>query len=293
MALNDDAVVVAAQGFVYVNDVGATAPTPDELDDLDPETFGSQTNTVTVTGTPTGGTFTLTIAGSASGAIAYNASPDVVQSAVEAVSTVGAGNTVVSGTSLASGIAVTFVGPLQGQTVAVTASATGLTGGTTPAVTAAVSSAANGWDQIGHTSRGKMPEFGFDGGKLEMKGTWQKERLREIRTGDPVADSLKITLEQWDADSLELYFGANVSDVDGVFAVDGNFNPVYKSFLVFIVDGPAKIGFYASKAEVQRDASVDLPIDDFAGLPIEATFLNLGTRPLYSWISNALFPSSS
>jgi len=287
MALNDDAVIVAAQGFVYVNSVGATSPTPSDIDNFVAETFGCQTITVVITGAPTAGTFTLTVGGTPTSAIPYNATAAQVQAAVEAVTAVGAGNTVVGGT-LPTGVTVTFCEALQGTTLTVTATGS-FTGGTTPAVTSLTTTPANGWKNIGHTSRGKMPEFGFDGGKLEMRGTWQKERLREVRASAPVEDHLKVILEQWDNDTLELYFGADASTTPGIFGVDGVFNPIEKSFLVVIVDGDDNLGFYASKASVQRDASVDLPIDDFAGLPIMATFLNLGSRRLYDWISTELF----
>src|SRR2546430_63924 len=53
--------------------------------------------TVTITGAPTGGTFTLTIGGQTTAAIPYNANAATVQAAVAALSSVGAGNVMVSG----------------------------------------------------------------------------------------------------------------------------------------------------------------------------------------------------
>lgn len=295
MAINDEAVLVAAQGFVYVNSVGAASPTPDDVLNFAAETFGAQKTVLTVTGTPTGGNLTLTVAGTAV-TIPWNASASAIQQLVEAADTVGVGNTVVTGTSLATGISIWFVEQLQSKTLVVSTSGSGLTGGSTPA-SAVVTTAPNGWNNIGHTSRGKMPEFGFDGGKLSMRGSWQKERLREVRASDPMEDSLKVVLEQWDADSLELYFGEDVANTPGIFGVSGLFNPVEKSIFVAIVDGTGDagltVGFYSPKAQIQRDGSVDLPLDDFAGMPIEATFLNLGARRLYDWISPTLFPASS
>lgn len=290
MALNDDAVLVGAQGFVYINTVGAVAPTPSELAALDPETYGAQVQTFASTGTPTGGTWTVkAISGDTPATVPWNATPEQLQAAIEGLDSVGAGNTVVTGTALTTGITVALVGPLLGTAVTYTIVYSGLTGGTTPTVAATVTTAANGWDNLGHTSRGEMPEFGFDGGKTEMKGTWQRKRLREVETGDPQEDSVKISLEQWDADTLELYFGENAAETPGIFGVSGDFNPVEKSILVVIIDGEDKLGFYAARASIQRDAAVKLPIDDFATLPIKATFLNLGTRRLYDWINEDLF----
>ena len=149
------------------------------------------------------------------------------------------------------------------------------------------------WEQVGHTSRDDMPEFGFDGGDKEIKGTWQKKRLREIANGDPVADSLTFKLEQFDISSLELYYGVNASAVDGEFGVDGSFNPVEKALLVVIVDGTARIAFYAAKASISRDDSIDMPVDDFTGLPVKATFLDMPGQLLYKWISRAFLSAST
>lgn len=188
MALNDNAVITASVGYLFIAPVGTNAPTPAELEALDLETFDTLT----------------------------------------------------------------------------------------------------AWEQIGHTSRDDMPEFGYDGGDTEVKGTWQKKRLREIATGDPVEDSVTIKLEQFDPLALELYFGKNISSTPGVFAVDGEFTPIEKALLVIIVDRDVRIGFHAHKASIKRDDSIELPVDGFANLPIKATFLNMKGKPLFSWISDAL-----
>lgn len=150
------------------------------------------------------------------------------------------------------------------------------------------------WEQVGHTSLDDLPEFGFEGGDTEVKGTWQKKRLREVATGDPVADYVTIILEQFDSTALELYYGANAADPmldPGVFGVDGEFVPVERAVLIIIVDGDVRIGFYAPKASIKRDDSIDLPSDEFAGFPIRATFLNYPGKRLYDWISE-LFVTS-
>lgn len=99
-----------------------------------------EVQTVTITGTPTGGTFTLTYAGQTTSAIAYNAANSVVQTALRALSNIGAsGVTVTGGPGPGTPWVVTFTGPLASQDVAtMTASAAGLTGGTTPAVNVTV-----------------------------------------------------------------------------------------------------------------------------------------------------------
>lgn len=288
MALNDNAVITAAQGFVFIAPVGTVAPTGAQVDAIDPETFGAKKVNIEVSGTPT--SYTVLINAVASAQIPLASGPAVVQAALEAIAGVGAGNVVVSGISAAdaAGLDLTFVGALQGVDVVVAEGS--YVAGTSPDTVVTVVTAVNGWKTIGHTSRNDMPEFGFDGGDTTVKGTWQKKRLREVASGDPVADSVTVKLQQWDAGSLELYFGENASVVSGEFAVSGDFVPVEYAFLVIVVDGTAHLGFYSPKASIKRDDSLDLPVDEFSSLPIKATFLNLGSLPLYKWLSAVLFP---
>jgi len=56
---------------------------------------GNEQQTITVTAT--GGTFTLTFRGQTTGALAYNASAGTIQTALEGLSTIGAGNAAVTG----------------------------------------------------------------------------------------------------------------------------------------------------------------------------------------------------
>lgn len=93
----------------------------------------SEIQTVTITGSPTGGTFTLTYAGQPTTAIAYNAAAAAVQSALAALSTIGSGNVAVSG-SAGGPYTVTFQGALAHTDVAAMIATGSLTGGSTPAV---------------------------------------------------------------------------------------------------------------------------------------------------------------
>lgn len=100
---------------------------------------GNATNevqTVTITGTPTGGTFTLTFYGQTTSAIAYNASAATVEAALEALSTIGADNVACAGGALpGTAVTVTFQGDLAGRNVPLLTSNNSLTGGTNPAIT--------------------------------------------------------------------------------------------------------------------------------------------------------------
>jgi hypothetical protein len=148
--------------------------------------------------------------------------------------------------------------------------------------------AASGWRSVGHTSRNELPEFGFEGGGTEMRGSWQKKKLREITTEDPI-DFLTVFLHEFDENALSLYYGENTSAAPGVFGVKTTNDPNEKAFLVVIEDGDFRLGHRVPKANVRRDDSIQLPIDDLAALPIRATYLEHGTEDLFQWLNEDLF----
>jgi hypothetical protein len=146
------------------------------------------------------------------------------------------------------------------------------------------------WVNVGHTSRGDLPEFGYDGGDLEVRGTWQNESLREVETS-PIADYLTFKLHQFDTQSMELYYGKDaLAATTGVFGVAGGTTvPVEKALFILIVDGANKVGFHAHKASFRRDDAVEMSTDEFAALPIKATFLKHNAEVKFSWINKDLF----
>lgn len=89
-----------------------------------------EVQTVTITGTPTGGTFTLTANGRTTDPIAYNATAAAVKAALNALQ--GVQVTTTGGALPGTAVTVTFSTP--GNVAEMTASGTGLTGGSSPAV---------------------------------------------------------------------------------------------------------------------------------------------------------------
>ena len=281
MSLNDNAVLTAAVGWVYSAPVGTARPTPANITAFDPSTFAPAANSKSLTITGTAGTYTISVGGVASAAIAYDANANAIKAAIEGIAAVGVGKVTVTGTG-------PFVIALDPAVVgAVTATGTGLTGGN--ATLTNVAATGTGWTNIGHTSRGDLPEFGFEGGDTEVKGTWQNESLREVVT-DPVADYLTLLLHQFDTQAFELYYGTDASVEAGVFGVaNGNPAPVEKALLIVIVDGTRKVAFYSPKASLRRDDSISLAVDEFATLPIRATFLKHSNANKFEWVAENLF----
>jgi hypothetical protein len=156
---------------------------------------GTETNevqTITTTGTPTGGTFRLSFRGVQTAALAHTSTSAQVQAALEALSTIGTGNVTCTGGPLPTGVVVTFVGLLAGSNWPMIALANNsLTGGTTPTVVIAETTPGVGffdpvgaWFDLGATKNGVNPtmnnteeEFTIDQSKtaigvLPNEWTW-------------------------------------------------------------------------------------------------------------------------
>ena len=142
-----------------------TKPFPTLLSDMVYTTTAGQANevqSITTTGTPTGGTFTLSFKGYTTTPIAFDASAATIDAALEALSSVGSGGVTGAGGPLPTAVTVTFANQLGNQNVpSITANAAGLTGGTTPTVAVAITTpgvgiydAKSGWVDLGPTLGG-------------------------------------------------------------------------------------------------------------------------------------------
>lgn len=141
------------------------------------------------------------------------------------------------------------------------------------------------WENLGHTALDELPEFGFDGGDTEVRGTWQNQSLREVVT-EAVADFVTFNAHQFDEATLSLYYGVtSPGATDGKFDVGAVGSPLEKALLVIIVDGSTNVGFHALKSSIRRNDAISLDTDGFAFLPLRATFLKPTSGPLFSWIS--------
>jgi len=94
----------------------------------------NEVQTITTTGTPTGGTFKIRFRGQTTATIAYNAAAAAVDTALEALSTIGVGKVACTVGPLPTGIVCTFdTAPYAGSNVpSMEIVQEALTGGTTP-----------------------------------------------------------------------------------------------------------------------------------------------------------------
>jgi hypothetical protein len=142
-----------------------TSPYPAKLGDiinLATSGYTTEVQTITITGTPAGGTFQLAFLSQVTSLLAYNATNTDVQTALRALPGIGStGVTVTGGPGPGTPYVVTFAGPLASSAQPlITASGAGLTGGTTPSVTVTRTTPGfglydpvGGWTELG-SSRG-------------------------------------------------------------------------------------------------------------------------------------------
>lgn len=125
----------------------------------------SEQQTVTLTGTPTGGTFTLTYSGQTTAAIAYNADAPTVDAALEALSNIGAGDVAVTGNAGGPWLVV-FTGALASMAQpAMTGNGASLTGGSAETLSVAevtASAGPNHWDTAANWISSGVPANGDD-----------------------------------------------------------------------------------------------------------------------------------
>lgn len=95
----------------------------------------NEVQSLSTTGTPTAGTFTLVYDGVTTAPIQFNAAAAAVQTALQALGNIGTGNVTVTGGPLPTACTITFGGSLAATNVAqLTLGTNALTGGTSPTV---------------------------------------------------------------------------------------------------------------------------------------------------------------
>jgi hypothetical protein len=111
----------------------------------------SEVQTLSITGTPTGGTFALGFGGQITAPLNYNATATDVQTALRALSSIGSTGVNCTGGPLpGTAVVITFAGTLANTNVATIATngAGGLTGGTSPTSSVVVTMAGKPSDVI-------------------------------------------------------------------------------------------------------------------------------------------------
>jgi hypothetical protein len=203
----------ARDGSVFIADYSATGITT-----LTGGTPANEVQTVTITGTPTGGTFSLTYNGQTAAGIAYNAAASAVQTALQGLSTIGSGNaTVTGGPGPGTPYVVTFVGTLSNTNVAVMTAAGSFTGGTTPAIAVTTTTPGSPVDlatlPVGYKDIGWVTSDGVTYGRTtdvsDVTSFGSVQPTRSDVTNDTI--TMSVVAQETSLLTLGLYTGADTS----------------------------------------------------------------------------------
>jgi len=180
---------------------------------------GSATNevqTITISGTPDGGTFTLTFYGQTTSAIAYNASAATVEATLEALSTIGTDNVACAGGALpGSAVTVTFQGDLAARNVPLLTSSNSLTGGTDPAISIAKTTP-------GSTGQGQFEDYddsASDGTQVAKAILVRRTKTNEL---GQILDDAGVASNKYEAPAYisGYFFSADLSGIDANAVTD-------------------------------------------------------------------------
>lgn len=116
----------------------------------------AEVQTITITGTPTGGTFVLSLDGETTAPIDFDATNSEIDSAIEALPNVATGGVTVTG-SVGGPFTATFSTDM-GNVPQMTADGSALTGGSSPAVNVATTTPGNNLTDVGYAA----PEVGAE-----------------------------------------------------------------------------------------------------------------------------------
>lgn len=145
-----------------------------------------------------------------------------------------------------------------------------------------------GWTDLGHTSLENVTAFGQDGGETEVKGSIQNRALRELITEAAVDYFTANSLQILDNEVLSFYYGGGDSSVADEFALPDNPAPVERALCAVFLEGTDVVAFYASKASIRREESIETPSDDFMEAPLRFTPLKQTGQPKAIWIGEGL-----
>jgi hypothetical protein len=135
------------------------------------------------------------------------------------------------------------------------------------------------WKEVGHTSLSDIFGISSNGGDRNVLGSLQNVSLRtkySTRT-----ETFTFTVQQFDEDSLKLYYGSNagVDVTSGAIQVPQNPVPTTAAFLAVFYDGVNRFAFHAPKADILRNDDMSLSdTESLAGLPLGVTPLASGTN---------------
>jgi hypothetical protein len=239
--------------------------------------------TVTITGTPAGGTFTLTWNGKTTAPIVFNATAAVVQAALNALA--GGSTITATGGPLPTGVVVTF--PAAVNQTLMTANGSALTGGTTPAVVVTQTTA--GTQSV--APAGVAPSAAFsDAGLCDAKGIDIKTNISSTNVKafgttatvrvlvTDAAKTIDLTFLETNTTSLAVYnslaLGSVVAGANGSISLASGAAVVqFYTALFYAGDGGNKIRYYAPVVQVSNLGDMNISEGQVIDRPLTLSLL--------------------
>lgn len=123
------------------------------------------------------------------------------------------------------------------------------------------------WTNVGHTSLEDIFGISSDGGDPTTVGSLQAATLRTKYS--PRTETFTFTAQQFDEETLKLFFGSNSVVAGGLVSVPLAPVVTTAAFLAVFKDGDNSFAFYAPKAEILRADDMSIAdAESLAGLPL-------------------------
>ncbi|KPI24654.1 hypothetical protein OV320_7859 [Actinobacteria bacterium OV320] len=131
------------------------------------------------------------------------------------------------------------------------------------------------WKSIGNTSLDNGVEMTMDGDDPEVLGSWQDPAL--ITTNPAKTYSLTMNLEDITIETLNLYYGGQVSSSADVFVIPSTPTPSERALFIAASDGSQMVGFHYPRASIIGSDSITLDPAAITEVPVTATILSAGS----------------
>lgn len=136
-----------------------------------------------------------------------------------------------------------------------------------------IPSGPTGWTHAGHSSIEDILAVSSDGGETTTLGSIQSPQLRQSTS--PATRAFTVNFLQWDAETLKLYYGGNVTVKGGNLEIPQTPHPSEVAWLAVLQDGDNYGGIYAAKASAIGDGDLTISdADSLAQLPVKFTPLS-------------------
>jgi hypothetical protein len=242
----------ARDGSVFIAPYSATGITS-----LTSGTPANEVQTVTITGTPTGGTFTLTFSGQTTAAITYNAIASAVQTALLTLNNLDTGDvTVTGGPGPGTPYVVTFGGNYASTDVPAMTATSSLTGGsspnvgvstTTPGAGIDLAALPSGWTDLGWVTSDGVT-YGRETEVSDVTSFGSVQPTRSDVTSDTI--TMSVVAQETSLLTLGLYTGADTTALtaDAVTGEFGISKPAVPGFRYYRV-----LGLFVDRDDAGRE----------------------------------------